>query len=131
MRPSARRCFILTLVMVAAGTYSLTAVAKTITLSCPAGTGAAPCIYSIDLDAGKVSGTISGAMVLPTTSATVTDSTISFIYEANMGDNGICQVRNVIDRHTAGITRTPLDDRPVCSSQYATAQCALVPDNSF
>lgn len=117
--------------IVAAGVYSITATAKTITLSCPAGTGSAPWIYSIDLDAGKVSATISGALVLPSTSATVTDSSITFIYEANLGDNGICPIRNVIDRHTAGITRTPMDDRAACSNEYATAQCALVPDNSF
>lgn len=128
--PSACRRVLLAAVLAASGVYSIAAAAKTITLSCPAKSGD-PWIYSIDLDAGTVSASIGGAPVMVTTPATVTDSSITFIYEANLGNAGMCHVRNVIDRHTAGIMRMPQEEGAACQSMYSTAQCSLLPDNSF
>lgn len=130
MKASACRRSLLALMVAAAGAYFGVAAAKTITLSCPAKSGD-PWIYSIDLDAGTVSATIGGAPVISTTPATVTDSSITFIYEANLGNAGMCHVRNVIDRHTADIMRIPQEEGASCQSLYSTSQCALVPDNSF
>lgn len=122
---SLQRCVLL----IALFTLSAPVNAKTITLSCPS--NGAPWVYSIDLDANRVSATVGGALVVPPSSATVTDNTVTFFYEADLGRNGTCQIRNVIDRHSAGITRAPTDSRSECSSYYSSAQCTVITDRSF
>lgn len=116
--------------IIASGAYAVTAGAKTIALSCPVRTNSAPFIYYIDLAAAKVSATWNGSKFIDGNDATITDDTISFIYDAYLGNRGTCRDQIVIDRHTAGITSTPLDSDG-CGDQYWSVQCALVPDNSF
>ena len=130
MNMPASRSTLLAVAMFASAAYSITSAAKTITLSCPVRSSSDPITYYIDLDAHTVSATLGGSKFMDGNDATITDTSISFIYEANLGNRGICRDKIVIDRHTAAATSTPVDPDG-CGDQYWSAQCTLMPDNSF
>ncbi len=109
------------------------AIAKTITLSCPIGS-APPLIEIIDLDAGSVKATSGGDLVMLPSPATVTESSVTFFFDQNLGDNGVCRLRYTIDRQTAGLRYESTGDRSFCISRpasYGSVQCSVVPNPGF
>lgn len=130
MRVPRYQTFMMVVAMASFCMVSAAAAAKTITLNCPGGV-ADPWIYTIDFDAKMVSATWKGFVVMNQSPATITATNITFFYDADLGNSGVCRIRETIDRQSATIKSEPLDDRSACEHEYSSAQCTVAPDRSF